>query len=249
MNTSRLTDDELAARIHRGFARFDPAPSTTLPVTSPRRGRGRLMALLALPAGAVVIALLVNQVAAPASAFASWSAIPTAPDPTVVASMLEICRAPISPDMPADERAYLEELYALPMVTVDQRGTAAVALFAERRPGGIAEMLCLGAADSSGTLTTAGSGGGLGGQETPASGPLRLITRTSIWSYGGEALTAAAGSVEPGVEKVVVSRASGGDVTATIEGGFWLAWWPGVSEMLGATALGADGSEVARINP
>ena len=130
---------------------------------------------------------------------------------------------------------------------MDQRGTAAAVLFAERQAQGIAVMVCLGANDGSGMLRTSGSGGAIGVRETPASGPLHLFGTTSIGSSGGVALTAAEGSVEPGVEKVIVTRAGGGDVTATIEGGFWVAWWPGNSQLLGASAVAADGPVMAHI--
>jgi hypothetical protein len=248
MKAVTLTDEELAARIRLGFERYEPRSETSLPVISPRGGRNRVLALLALPA-ALVVALIATQIGAPPSAFASWNAVPTAPDPALVSAVIASCHEPVASDASADERAYQETLRSLPQVAVDQRGTAAAVLFAERQAQGLAVMVCLGAANGSGTITTAGSGGAIGVRETPASGPLHLFGTTSIWSSGGIALTTAEGSVEPGVDKVVVSRGSGGDVTATIEGEFWVAWWPGDAKMVAASAIAADGSEMARIKP
>ena len=46
-----------------------------------------------------------------------------------------------------------------------------------------------------------------------------------------------------------MSRASGGDVTATVKDGYWVAWWPGESAAQQMTAFAADGSEVKTIAP
>jgi hypothetical protein len=249
LNALTLTDDELAARIRLGFERFEPMPATSLPVISRRReGWSRAFALLSLPL-AVVAVVITTQMGAPAAALASWSAIPTAVDPALVSAVIASCHRPIESDASAEERAFQETLQVLPKVAVDQRGTAAAVLFAERQPEGVASMVCLGAADGSGVVRTLGSGGGVGVQEAPASGPLRLFGTTSIWSSGGTRLTSAEGSVEPEVTEVMVSRKGGSDVMATISGGFWLAWWPGDPEVVTVRAFAADGSEIARAKP
>ena len=247
MSTTR-TDQQLTELIRHSFERFEQS-STTLPVKAPGRSRSRWAAALAMPMAVLLIAVVAVQVGRPQSAFASWSAVPVVADPALQAALLASCKDPITPDTPERERTFLEEINRLPMVLVDQRGRSGVALFAERRPSGIASKLCLGSLDGAGTLRTAGAGSSLGAQETPSDGPLRLVGRVQIWSSGGETLSAVFGTSDPSVAKVVVSRASGGDVTATVKDGYWVAWWPGESAAQQMTAFAADGSEVKTIAP
>jgi hypothetical protein len=76
---------------------------------------------------------------------------------------------------------------------------------------------------------------------------VRLVGRVQVTSDGGETLTAADGPAEASVAKVVIARSSGGDVTATVKGGYWVAWWPGDAAFEKATAFAADGSEIGSI--
>lgn len=242
------TDQQLTEQIRRGYERFEPS-STTLPVKAPGRSRSRWAAALVLPIAGLLIAVVAIQVGRPQSAFASWSAVPVVADPALQAALLASCKDPITPETTDVERVFLEEINRLPMVLVDQRGRSGVALFAERRETGIASKLCLGSLDDAGTLRTAGAGSSLGAQETPSDGSLRLVGGVQIWSDGGETLSAVFGTSDLRVAKVVVSRASGGDVTATVKDGYWVAWWPGEDAAQGVTAFAADGSEVKTIAP
>ena len=83
--------------------------------------------------------------------------------------------------------------------------------------------------------------------ESPPDGPLRLVSRLQIRSDGGETLTAADGTADASVAKVVIARSSGGDVIATVKDGYWVAWWPGDAAFEKATAFAADGSEIDSI--
>ena len=74
-----------------------------------------------------------------------------------------------------------------------------------------------------------------------------LVGRVKIWSSGGETLTAAFGTSDSSVAKVVLSREAGGDVTATVKDGYWVAWWPGELTAQRVAAFAADGSEVKSI--
>jgi hypothetical protein len=249
MNQRQHPDEELVGLIRRGFSRYEPS-ATALPVAMRRGFRVHLAPVVGIPVAAGLVAvLLYTQLARPPSAFASWSAVPVAADPGFAAALLASCNHPISSDTPDRDRSFLEEVNRLPMVLVDQRGSSGVALFAERRATGIASNLCLGAHDGSGTLTTAGGGASLDAQEQPATGDLRSVGSLTIWSYGGETLTAASGTSAATVAKVVVSRASGGDVTATVKDDYWVAWWPGTAAAQRITAFGADGSEITTIAP
>ncbi len=245
--STTLTDQQLTELIRHGFERFEPS-STTVPVRPPGRSRSRwAAAALVLPIAGLLIAVVAIQVARPQSAFASWSAVPVVADPALQAALLESCKVSITRDMTAEDRAFTEEINGLPMVLVDQRGTSGVALFAERRGSGIASNLCLGSLDDAGTLRTVGGGSALGAQENPPDGPLRFAGSVQIWSYGGETLSATFGTSDPSVAKVVLSREAGGDVTATVKDGYWVAWWPGELTAQRVAAFAADGSEVDSI--
>jgi hypothetical protein len=248
--STHRTDDQLADLIRGGFERYEPA-ATKLPVRVSGRPRSRWAAMALVPLAGLLVTVIAIQAFRPESAFASWSAVPTDPDPALEAALLAGpgCQAPVSPDMTAEERVFAEDINSLPMVLVDQRGTSAVALFAEHRAAGVASKLCLGSHDGSGVLATSGSGSGLDAQESPSDGPMRLVGRLQLRSDGGETLTAAFGTSDASVARVVVGRTTGGDVIATVKDGYWVAWWPGDAALEQATAFGADGAEITAIAP
>jgi hypothetical protein len=239
------SDDELADAIRHAYAAY------AAPASSPL-SRGRLLrlhpiAVAPLAIGVVVAAVLVaGTVFAPPSAFGTWTATPSSPNPALVASVRDGCLPPPGPDWTTEDRANAADMTRLPLVIVDQRGRGAVALFAERRPDGQASMMCLSAADEDGQVMAGGGGTSTGARETPATGPLRLFTAHRNRSEWGT-YTAYAGSVEPGVTQVTVERNSGSGVIASVANGYFLAWWPGDAYATSIIAYGAGGAVLAEI--
>jgi hypothetical protein len=232
-------------------------------LAQPREARGSRNVLsprlLVASACALAVAVAVILVGAPlfgpASAFATWTSVPSPVDPAFARAMHENCALrPIPVDDPNVDDQRLAELLAqqqtfaeLPLVVMDQRGRAAVALFAERLPDGQASVLCLTVAKNEGSPPAAGGGGsGTGAFEIPATGPIRLFTAHRNDSEAGT-FTAYAGSIGPEVVQVTVERNEGQLVTASVSNGYFLAWWPGKSHATIFVARGADGAVLAEI--
>ena len=261
------TDDELVLALAaddpvRGRARVTP-PATVLQSImnatatsgSLRLRRIRFVAISAPAVALTVIGIVVGaSLLRPASAFATWTAEPGAVDPAFAAAMQRNCAlspSGVEPSLSPETRAEMAEqqqIFAqLPLVVMDQRGRAGVALFAERRADGQASVMCMTiAAEVGGPPVVGGGGSGTGGQEAPADGPLRLFTGQRNGSDAGT-FTAYAGSVGPEVTRVTVERSEGSGVVATVSNGYFLVWWPGEAFAARFVGENAEGAVVAEI--
>jgi hypothetical protein len=219
--------------------------------------RPRLLRVAAISAPVVALAVIALVVGTallePPSAFATWTVEPSAVDPAFASAAMENCalRTVSQPSLSPELLANLEEqqrIFAqLPLVAIDQRGRAAIALFAQRRADGQATVLCMAIAPQSGIPPTVGSGGaGTGALEAPADGPLRLFMGVRKRSSAGT-YTAYAGSVGPEVTRVIVKRSQGQAIVATVSNGYFLAWWPGEAFATGFVAENVAGEVVAEI--
>ena len=260
------TDDELLLALAakdpvRGAARVTP-PSTVLQSIvseSPTAGslgfrRLRFVAISAPALALAVIGVVVGtSLLRPASAFATWTVEPGAVDPAFAAAMQRNCAlgpTGAEPSLSPETRAEMAEqqVFAqLPVVAMDQRGRAGVALFAERRADGQASVMCMTiAAEVGGPPVVGGGGWGSGAQEAPPDGPLRLFTGQRNGSDAGT-FTAYAGSVGPEVTRVTVERSEGSEVVATVSNGYFLVWWPGEAFATSFVGENAEGAGVAEI--
>ena len=222
-----------------------------------RRRPARRLLLASVPVLAVAVAgiLLATSLLKPPSAFATWTPVPGPVDPAFAAAMHENCALrPIPTDDPNISAERMREMLAqqailakLPLVVMDQRGRAAVALFADRLADGQASVLCMTVAKEEGGIPVAGGGGAsTGAVEAPADGPLRLFTAQRTSSDAGM-YTAYAGWVAPGVARVAVDRSNGQIVTASVASGYFVAWWPGASAATKFTGYNADGTVITEI--
>jgi hypothetical protein len=202
-----------------------------------------------------VIALVVGSALfEPPSAFATWTVEPTAVDPAFASAAMENCAlrpAGAMPSLSPEHQSAMDQqrqIYAeLPLVAIDQRGRAAIALFAQRRAGGQDVVLCMAIAPKSDVPPTVGSGGaGTAVLEAPADGPLRLFIGLRKRTFAG-VYTAYAGSVGPEVSRVTVKRSQGQAIVATVSNGYFLAWWPGEAFATGFVAENAAGEVIAEI--
>lgn len=247
-------DAALGEHIQRAFGGFVlPAPAAR-PMPLPRhRPTRRWLA----PIG-VAVALLVGVpiATAPPAVFATWTPAPGILDPAVVAAVEASCAVGPGADAPVRDRVYHAQIAALPLAVVDQRGRAAMLFYAKRTPIGIATNLCLGAVDQFGTYLGGGGGSGLGATEEPADGPIRIVTGVrntrhgpDIWTMirGGDTYTAVAGTLHAEIARVVVQRDTGGPVTASINDGFFAAWWPGTASATWYEAYDGDGTMLAKV--
>ncbi|MEX2210113.1 MAG: hypothetical protein WD846_04500 [Patescibacteria group bacterium] len=205
------------------------------------------VASVAVWAGATILS--------PPSAFATWTAVPTPVDPAFAEQMERNCAtnrpaedlSSFDPQTRAEMEAQQEIFRKLPLVVVDRRGRAAIALFAERRPEGQAVVTCMTIAEEDGGSPVNGGGGSAtGALESPPDGPLRLFSALRDQSDAG-IYTAYVGHVDPDVVQVTVERNSGGSVIASVANGYFVAWWPGDSYATTLVAYGEGGQILAEI--
>jgi hypothetical protein len=234
--------DEKAARAVGGA---DVWPSLELALPILNLGRARVLngmqgkVLFGALGVAVVAFLLLTQPRASQPPFVSagWTAQPGPVDPALREQVTELC---------SDYDGGLHYLRAPlpPLVAIDQRGKSAIALFAGLGPNGEARQLTC-------TLTRFRiqgeefwSAGGKGaGPEKPYQAPMTvdgpgattgnqprnipITAETDLW---GEPFSWLHGRVSEEVLEVVIERIDGPAVTATIEGDYFLAYWPGFPE-------------------
>lgn len=201
----------------------------------------------------VVAALVIGNLSAPPSAFAGWTATPTSTDPAVAEVVEDACRKLLHhpADDPSFERMYDEEQRrkisawpdpaSLPLVAQDQRGEVILAFFTD----GHIYADC--------TIQQNGERGygaiGLGELEGGPFGPLRVVGGMIAEgsSDGVPPLRSVIGEAAPEVASVIIDREVGEPVTATVRGGYFLAWWPSSADIVRITAYDEDGNTLGSI--
>ena len=85
--------------------------------------------------------------------------------------------------------------------------------------------------------------------EGERSGPLRVLGGVSAEgsSDGVPPLRSVIGDVAPEVASVIIERDEGEPVTATVRGGYFLAWWPTNADIVRITAYDGEGNALASI--
>ena len=210
-----MNDDQLTAEIKRAFGRYRAAPESieelaSEPVRRPVRLFGRRTTIrlgagvFALAAG-LAIAALVLQPFAPAvqtpSAFASWQRVPTSPDPAMASWASSHC---------TDTH--------LPLLIQDQRGMAS--LFAFRQ--GTSYLLCVVY-----TVDTPTEKGWMSYSSSAALEDGQVIEWFGLGFEAGDqgAANAMIGRAA-GATSVVIVRADGVEIQASVRDGLFAAWWP-----------------------
>jgi hypothetical protein len=90
---------------------------------------------------------------------------------------------------------------------------------------------------------------GLGEIEGERSGTLRVLGGMSAEgsSDGVPPLRSIIGDMAPEVASVIIEREEGEPVTATVRGGYFLAWWPSDADIVRITAYDEEGNALASI--
>ena len=227
-----MEDADLADQVRWSFQRFHFAR----PAADVARSRDRARVMRRSLAAGVTIAAAVALWAVNASpfvgtasvAFAGWQPIPTTADQALANDAKATCLADSS-------------LPAMSLVAQDQRGTAATLVYA----GGGELAICLVVRDPSGAVVAATSGVG---HVEGRSGALTFDTGISApkaANYPG--LRIVAGRVDATVKSVKVSRADGVKVDATVNSGYFVAWWPTDDDAVNATAIDSSGATLATV--
>ena len=242
-------------RVHGLSTGDQPGASIRSGSASPSKHRLLAISVASVPLTVIVVvaALVIGNLTAPPSAFAGWTATPTSTDPAVAEVVEDACRNLLH--HPADdanfERMYDEEQRrkisawpdpaTLPLVAQDQRGEVILAFFTD----GHIYADC--------TIQQNGERGygaiGLGELEGGPLGLLRVVGGVSAEgsSDGVPPLRSVIGQAASEVASVIIEREEGEPVTATVRGGYFLAWWPSSAEIVRITAYDEDGDTLGSI--
>lgn len=222
------------------------------------RTRGRVVRAVAAGigvAGAIAVVAIVVTGFGPGtqSAFAGWSATPTAPSPGQVAAANRICIADAN-QLSYDRQHMILRTGTHPTTTLpspfgtsegswtpvvdDTRGPYTLVVMTIASTIGTQEAACLtgpGRLAEHPTMTTASG--------TAMPQPLPDAIGTTGWGRGGTgADTVLLGTVGKDVTAVTLTLDNGTTVGATVKNGIYAAWWPGTANPASAVASTATGS-------
>jgi len=179
------------------LAHFDYHPRT-------RRLRPPLaIGALATAAGAGTVAVIVSLTAGASNAFAGWTPTPTTPSPGQLANAQASCEGGQSP------------IAGLPLKLADTRGPFTFSVYASDT----SSATCI-----SGPSFRSVSGSTASAPIDVAAGRILLSTHES--SRGGSAYSFADGRTGDGVSAVTLVLDDGTKVQATVDNGWFVAWWP-----------------------
>jgi biotin transporter BioY len=201
-------------------------------VAADRHRRRRLVAGGSVAAGVIVACgIFAYSALLPSSAYASWTAIPEPASISADDPRLQVCTSSI-PSGPADLIGSAKKLR--PVVT-EERG----AFIATLLGGGDSLAICI----FDDTNRSAGR---------TIAAPLPTGDSVSIIGNGGsldkgEGARYVYGRVAEGVEGVTVLTSSGVQVTASVSGGYYLAWWPAPAGPASVTATAHNGTVLQKL--
>jgi hypothetical protein len=216
-------ETDLRAALHERAARVQAGPGLLGADYNPRARRLRppvaIGGGLATATGAIVAVLVL--VGGASSAFAGWTPQPTAPTAAQLAAAQAKCAANAS------------SFPGLPLRLTDTRGPFTFEVYADDR----ADHTCI-----TGPSFTNSSGWSASSPISVPVGELYLssehTTTTAGQSYGF--VVARAGE---GVTAATLALDDGTAVTATVQNGWAVAWWPGSHQVTGARLTTASGTQ------
>lgn len=174
---------------------------------------------LSVAAAAGAAALIVSLSAGASNAFAGWTSTPTAPAPGQLAAAYADCQnhSPIA---------------GLPLKVADTRGPFTFSIYADSR----SSATCI-----KGPSFTSVSGSM---SSAPVSVPAGRIGLSSArqTDRGGQAYSFAQGRTGAGVTAVTLVLDDGSRVQATVQSGWFVAWWPGAHQVKAADVATSSGT-------
>jgi hypothetical protein len=218
-------EDELRATLNQRARAVSPDAISRITNTHyrPRNRSFNRPALTALTggtalAGATGAAIALLGSASPA--FAGWSPTPTAPAPGELQQAMANCQS----QLPFKD---------LPLQLSDTRGPFTFAIYANAQTSNI----CI-----TGPSFTSVSG-------VTASAPVAVpadqleLTTDHATARGGSAFSFSDGRAGKNVTGATLTLDDGTQVQATVQNGWFVAWWPGSSEVSSATLTTTDGTK------
>jgi hypothetical protein len=219
-NQLREALDEAARTVQQGELR--PL------VARQARSRIRRRALIAATASGLVTAAVGMLFWPTSSHSVAWSATPQEADPNVTAQLVEHCLS--VPEIPAADRADRPVIVDLrgnsAVVIVDLRGNRKAARSQDGPYAATCSFVGLDLADPD-NLTYVAANTGLHDEPIRAVGDsVFTVESLSSSAVDADALSQISGQVEPTVDRVVVTLDDRTRVRATVQDGWYLAWWP-----------------------
>jgi hypothetical protein len=185
-------------------------------------------AAIGLAAAALVAGCGLAREATPAEdALQAWSDHPLAPDAAIAMQALTTHSACLMESPPGQVR-----------ILVQDRRTPQTAAFLVASPTMFGSCIVNG-----------GSGGSSGGSG-PAPGPMAAAVTIDSIASGGSARAQGrllGGRVVGQASQVVVALADGRSVVASLNNGYWLAWWPDTTTAVSVEATDAAGAQLAMV--
>jgi hypothetical protein len=197
-------------------------------------------------AGGLVVGLGLSH---PSAAFAGWKAHPTAAKPDEVASAGSSCQTKLqgmsgsAADSAASAQAGrppLPSLSSMSQVLSDTRGPFTFLIYAN--PAGTASAACFDAPGFTSLNETAAIG-----SATPVATDGVSVVRQSQATSQGNGYTFIEGQVGSGVSQVTLDLKDGSTVQATIQNGWFAAWWPGSADATAASLTTPSGTTTATL--
>jgi hypothetical protein len=175
-------------------------------------------------AGAV--AVVISLGAGASNAFAGWSPTPTPPAPGQLAAARASCGASQSP------------ISGLPLKLTDTRGPYTFSIYADSDSS---------AACIKGPSFIAVSGSVASSAVSVPAGQV-LLSTSHRTDGGGDGFSFADGRTGAGVSGVTLTLDDGTNVQATVGGGWFVAWWPGVHQIKSAELTTPTGTVTQTFN-
>ncbi len=213
-------EQSLREALSQRAAQLDPdsiARLSAIDYHTRRRRIGNLPAIGALGATgiAAAVAAIVTLGSSAAPAFAGWRAAPTTPAPGQLAQAAQACGQDLGS----------------PVLT-DSRGPYTASIYANSTSSDV--CLSGNGVSMSSSSTSLAPASVAAGQVQLAGGGTRDST--------GNALTLVDGRTGAGVTAVTIDRSDGSSVQATVDDGWYLAWWPGTVAATNAEVTTASGN-------
>ncbi len=221
---SDLLEHDLREAFVEHAERISPEATTRLRAVDyhPRSSRWpsrSVLGGLGASGAAAVAGAVVLLGSSAAPAFAGWSARPTAPRPGQIAAAQQQC----------------SKSDGTPVLT-DTRGPYTASIYAD------------GSTCVEGNGITISSQRDGGSQSSVPAGKIQLNGAGESDS-DGNSLTMVDGPIGSGVTSVAITRSDGSLIQATVQNGWYLAWWPGTEHAVTAQVASANGTSTQSFPP
>jgi hypothetical protein len=232
-------DAMLAAVFAAASEEAAPGAAASVPSIPPRRPkRAALIGVCVAAVGVVALAVDLIGSGSP-SALAAWTTTTTTPPASQLRAAQSACERFYGRGNRLLPPEISEQLPGSlpPLAMIDSRGPFEMLVYA----GTTGEAVCLW--DSSGVIgVSAGISSGNAGTLPPTSDHSIGVPRVGFDRLRRSALTYAYGHAGTSVSGITLNLVDGVRVQATVENGFYAAWWPSKTDVTAATVTTSQGA-------